>query len=333
MLSPLPAESLQIKFLADSHESYQADVSLEEDVIQGLTKTPKRLPPKYFYDDLGSQLFEQICELPEYYPTRTETSILRECAQEIAQITGACELVELGSGNSTKTRLLLDAYQAVRNRCKYVPIDVSGGILKASALQLQKEYPDLSIQGLVGTYEQALAQLEATSFPSRLIFFLGSSIGNFTPQECQVFLDNITAAIESGDYFLLGIDLQKSKNILEAAYNDSQGVTAAFNLNMLSHLNWRFQGNFKLDLFSHQAIYNEADSQIEMYLHCQKSHVVRLELLGLTVPFQAGESILTEISRKFNLEEMQSQLESVGLKTVKVWLDPKHWFALMLSQT
>jgi dimethylhistidine N-methyltransferase len=333
MLSPLPAESLQIKFLADSHESYQADVSLGEDAIQGLTKTPKRLPPKYFYDDLGSQLFEQICELPEYYPTRTETSILRECAQEIAQITGACELVELGSGNSTKTRLLLDAYQAVINRCKYVPIDVSGGILKASALQLQKEYPDLSIQGLVGTYEQALAQLEATSFPSRLIFFLGSSIGNFTSQECQVFLDNITAAIESGNYFLLGIDLQKPKDILEAAYNDSQGVTAAFNLNMLSHLNWRFQGNFKLDLFSHQAIYNEADSQIEMYLHCQKSHVVRLELLGLTVPFQARESILTEISRKFNLEEMQSQLESVGLKTVKVWLDPKHWFALMLSQT
>lgn len=333
MLSPLPAESLQIKFLADSHESYQASANLGEDAIQGLTKTPKRLPPKYFYDDLGSQLFEQICELPEYYPTRTETSILRECAQEIAQITGACELVELGSGNSTKTRLLLDAYQAVRNRCKYVPIDVSGGILKASALQLQKEYPDLSIQGLVGTYEQALAQLEATSFPSRLIFFLGSSIGNFTLQECQVFLNNITTALESADYFLLGIDLQKPKDILEAAYNDSQGVTAAFNLNMLSHLNWRFQGNFQLDLFSHQAIYNEADSQIEMYLHCQKSHVVRLELLELTVPFQAGESILTEISRKFNLEEMQSQLESVGLKTVKVWLDPKHWFALMLSQT
>lgn len=332
MLSTPQEKFLQIKFLANSHDSQQADIDLGEEVIQGLIKTPKQLPPKYFYDDRGSKLFEQICELPEYYPTRTETSILCECVQEIAQITGACELVELGSGNSTKTRLLLDAYQAVKNRCKYVPIDVSGGILKASVLQLQKEYPDLSIQGLIGTYEQALAQLEATFLLPRLIFFLGSSMGNFTPQECQIFLGNITDALEAGDYFLLGVDLQKPRNILEAAYNDSQGVTAAFNLNMLAHLNWRFQGNFQLELFSHQAIYNEADSQIEMYLHCQKSHVVRLELLDLTVSFDEGESILTEISRKFNLEGMQSQLESVGLETIKVWLDPKRWFALILSQ-
>jgi dimethylhistidine N-methyltransferase len=197
---------------------------------------------------------------------------------------------------------------------------------------LQKEYPELSIQALVGTYGQALAKLEATPLTSRLIFFLGSSIGNFTPQECQIFLGNITAALKSGDYFLLGIDLQKPRDILEAAYNDSQGVTAAFNLNILSHLNWRFQGNFQPNLFSHQAIYNEADSQIEMYLRCQQNHVVNLELLNLTVPFQSGESILTEVSRKFNLKEIQSQLDSVGLNPVKTWLDPKHWFALILSQ-
>lgn len=332
MLSLPQEQSLQINFLDDVHDSEPVDINADRELIQGLTESPKQLPPKYFYDDRGSKLFEKICELPEYYPTRIETSILCGCATEIARITGACELVELGSGSSTKTRLLLDAYQAIEGRCKYIPIDVSGGMLKASAIQLQKEYPNLSIQGLVGTYEQALASLGSASSASRLIFFLGSSIGNFPLHKCQSFLSNLTDALKPGDYFLLGIDLQKSKDILEAAYNDIEGVTAAFNLNLLYHLNWRFQGNFQVDLFSHQAIYNETDSQIEMYLRCHKNHVVRLELLDLTVAFQAGESILTEISRKFNLEKMQLQLESVGFKLVKVWLDSRHWFALILSQ-
>lgn len=303
-----------------------------EDVIEGLTRTSKTLPPKYFYDARGSQLFEQICQLPEYYPTRTEASILRQFATEIAQLVGPCELVELGSGSSSKTRLLLDAYQSLEYPCKYVPIDISETILNASAIQLQKEYPQLEIEALVGTYEQAIAQFKPTTLPRRMIFFLGSSIGNFTPAECDRFFHQVGAVLAPGDYFLLGIDLQKPREILEAAYNDSQGVTAAFNLNMLSHLNWRFQGNFNLSLFTHQAIYNQTENQIEMYLHCQESHVVYLKSLDLTVTWKKGESILTEISRKFDLEQVAKDLKSQGLPTLKVFTDSQNWFGLILCQ-
>jgi dimethylhistidine N-methyltransferase len=303
-----------------------------EEVIQGLTQTQKTLPAKYLYDARGSELFEQICDLPEYYPTRTEAAILRQYAPEIVQITGVCELVELGSGSSTKTRLLLDAYQNQGQSGKYVPIDVSESILQSSALELQKDYPRLQIEAFVGTYEQALAQFQPTSFPARMIFFLGSSIGNFTPQECDRFLQQVTTVLAPGDYFLIGIDLQKPQPILEAAYNDAQGVTAAFNLNILSHLNWRFQGNFDLNLFTHQAIYNQADAQIEMHLYSQASHSVSLNDLNLDIFFQAGESILTEISRKFDLETIQAQLAAKGLNTVRIWTDEQQWFGLILCQ-
>ncbi|MGM3307479.1 L-histidine N(alpha)-methyltransferase [Anabaena sp. WFMT] len=321
-----------IKPLTILDDHYQDLNNDGADVIQGLTQIPKSLPAKYFYDDYGSELFEKICDLPEYYPTRTEAWILNQYADEIAEITGCCELIELGSGSSTKTRLLLDAYQKIANSCRYLPIDVSGGILKNSVLQLQQKYPDFSIHGLLGTYEQALVHLESNYLQSRMLFFLGSSIGNFSSQESDDFLSQVAQTLNPGDYFLLGMDLQKPKEILEAAYNDSQGVTAAFNLNMLSHLNWRFQGNFDINLFTHQALYNQADTQIEMYLHCQESHSVSLDILNLTVSFQAGESILTEISRKFDLTNMQKQLERQGLKTVKIWTDEKQWFGLILCQ-
>jgi dimethylhistidine N-methyltransferase len=330
--NPSAQESLQIKYLTD----YDLDKNTAEDdgkdVIDGLTKTPKSLPAKYFYDQRGSELFEDICQLPEYYPTRTEASILQESTQEIVAYTGVCELIELGSGSSTKTRLLLDGYYQQKKSCKYVPIDVSETILTASAIQLQKEYPNLTIQGLIGTYEQALAYCQNSSYNTRMIFFLGSSIGNFSPLECDKFLTKISSVLQAGDYFLLGIDLQKPLSILEAAYNDSQGVTAAFNLNMLSHLNWRFQGNFDLDLFKHQAIYNQDKSQIEMYLICQKSHTVDLQSLALSIDFQAGEKLLTEISRKFALDTMQKDLASKGLKPVKVFSDAENLFALILCQ-
>jgi L-histidine N-alpha-methyltransferase len=323
---------MQIQHLKTLESTNKTDEKEGEDIKQGLTQNPKTLPPKYFYDDRGSKLFEQICELPEYYPFRTESWILHQYAELIAQITGACELVELGSGNSTKTRLLLNAYQTQGYSCKYVPIDVSKGILKDSALQLQNEYPTLQIQALIGTYEQALSQFKATSWPARMIFFLGSSIGNFTPKKQDIFLDKIARVLASGDYFLLGIDLQKPPEILEAAYNDRQGVTAAFNLNILSHLNWRFQGDFDPALFLHQAIYNPLENQIEMYLHCQKSHVVNLDKLNLEVFWKTGDRILTEISRKFYLEAMQQQLESKGLKTLEIFTDPEKWFGVILCQ-
>lgn len=323
---------LKIKRLVNLSTASDSEIQAGNDVIQGLTKTPKTLPPRYFYDDRGSELFEEICELPEYYPTRTEAAILQQYASKIAQLTGTCELVELGSGSSTKTRLLLDAYEGLGYPLRYLPIDVSAGILESSAEQLLFDYPSLQVQGLVSTYELALQQLTATQLPSRMIFFLGSTLGNLNPQECEIFFSQIKDALEVGEYFLLGIDLQKAKHLLEAAYNDSQGVTAEFNLNMLKHLNKRFQGNFDTNLFEHWAFYNEQLHQIEMHLRSLKAHSVRLESLDLTVNFEAGETIMTEISRKFNLELMKQELQSKNLKPIQSWTDPKQWFGLILCQ-
>lgn len=329
---PLQEERLKIKRLINLSRSSEVETNAGSDVIQGLTKTPKTLPPRYFYDDRGSELFEEICELPEYYPTRTEAAILQQYASEIAQLTGACELVELGSGSSTKTRLLLDAYESLGYPLRYLPIDVSAGILESSAEQLLFDYPSLHIQGLVSTYELALQQLTPTQLPTRMIFFLGSTLGNLNPQECDIFLSQITAALEVGEYFLLGIDRQKPKHLLEAAYNDSQGVTAEFNLNMLTHLNKRFQGNFDTELFEHWAFYNEQSHQIEMHLRSLKANSVRLGALDLTLDFEAGETIMTEISRKFNLELMKQELQAKNLKPIQSWTDSNQWFGLILCQ-
>ncbi len=306
--------------------------STGSDVVSGLTQFPKSLPPKYFYDDRGSELFEQICELPEYYLTRTETAILRRCAGEIARLTGACELVELGSGSSTKTRILLDAYSELGEPLRYLPIDVSGGILESSARALLADYPSLQVHGLVSTYELALERLAPSPLPARTICFLGSTLGNLHPQECDVFFSQVANALQPGEYFLLGIDLHKSKDILEPAYNDSQGVTAAFNLNMLNHLNWRFDGNFDTEQFEHWAFYNQERRQIEMHLRSLRSQTVSLRALDLTVEFNPGETIHTEISRKFDLDVVRGDLRSRGLAPLQVWSDPQQWFALLLCQ-
>ncbi|WP_026097322.1 L-histidine N(alpha)-methyltransferase [Baaleninema simplex] len=327
---------LQIDNLLDGKVASEADGEPGADVVCGLTQIPKTLPPKYFYDDRGSELFEQICELPEYYPTRTEAAILRRYADDIAHLTGPADLVELGSGSSTKTRRLLDAYSQLHNSSNghlaYLPIDVSGGILEQSAYALLDDYPTLSVRGLVGTYERALDRLPPTSFPTRVILFLGSTIGNLTPNECDEFLDRVSRALNPGEYFLLGVDLRKPKSILEAAYNDSQNITAQFNLNMLSHLNSRFDGNFNLNQFQHCAFFNEKESRIEMHLCSQKAQAAVLKNLDLTVEFAAEETILTEISRKFDLDGMQADLKNKGLSPVRSWTDENHWFGVVLSQ-
>lgn len=320
---------LQIECLLDNPKGV---VNEGTDVISGLSKPQKSLPPRYFYDSYGSKLFEQICQLPEYYPTRTEAEILQQCSPEIAKLTGACQLIELGSGSSTKTRLLLNAYQSFNYPLAYCPIDVSGSILKESADKLLAEYPRLQIHGLVGTYEQALNNIQASYLPQKMILFLGSTIGNFSPTECDRSISQIVTALSEGDYFLLGIDLQKPKHILEAAYNDNQGVTAAFNLNILQHLNWRFQGNFDPALFNHRAFYNATQTQIEMHLVCQKAHAVSLDALDFRVNFEQGETILTEISRKFNLQQMQDCLLAHQLKPLQMWTDSNKWFGVLLSQ-
>lgn len=325
-------QRLQIEHLLDATASSHQQSSDGSDIIKGLTQTPKSLPARYFYDDRGSELFEQICELPEYYLTRTETAILQSAAPEIARLTGACELVELGSGSSTKTRILLDAYNQSNHPLRYLPIDVSAGILADSARQLLTDYATLQVHAMVGTYELALEQLTPPQLPSRMIGFIGSTLGNLPPSECDLFFSQIISALNLGEYFLLGIDLQKPKQVLEAAYNDRQGVTAAFNLNMLQHLNQRFDGNFDLQQFEHQAVYNDQQQQIEMHLQSKRSQAVRLQALNLDVEFAAGETILTEISRKFDLNQIQQELLSRGLVPIQVWTDPKQWFGLLLCQ-
>ncbi len=321
---------LQVKRLVEA--THIVTSTAGTDVVKGLTQTRKSLPAHYLYDDHGSELFEQICELPEYYPTRTETAILQQCADEVVRLTSACELVELGSGSSTKTRILLDAYDRQGYPLRYLPIDVSAGILESSARQLLADYPSLQVNGLVSTYELALEQLAPTQLPSRMICFIGSTLGNLSPQECQRFLSQITTTLQMGEYFLLGVDLQKPKHLLVAAYNDSQGVTAAFNLNLLDHLNRRFEGNFDTTQFEHWAFYNESQHQIEMHLRSLRSQTVQLHALDLTVNFEPDETILTEISRKFDLKAIQQELSSRGLVPLQVWTDLNQWFGLLLCQ-
>ncbi len=323
---------LHLERLVSAKAPTATEIKAGCDVVSGLTQTPKSLPPKYFYDDRGSNLFELICQLPEYYVTRTEAAILEECAGAIANLTGPCEIVELGSGSSTKTRILLDAYSQREYPLHYLPIDISPTILESSAFQLLAEYPSLQIHGLVSTYELALAKIAPSPLPTRMICFLGSTLGNLSPEECDVFFTQIVGALQPGEYFLLGIDLDKSKEILEPAYDDSQGVTATFNLNMLRHLNRKYEGNFDLTQFEHWAFYNQAECQIEMHLKSKKAQTVNLRALNLTVEFAVGETIRSEISRKFKLPNMQEQLASRGLAPVQVWIDPNQWFGLILCQ-
>ena len=304
------------------------------DVVEGLTGRPKSLPPKYFYDDRGSVLFEQITDLPEYYPTRTEEAILAAAAAEIVERTGPCEVIELGSGSARKTRVLIEAYWTVGRgdapALRYLPVDVSGQILKDSSRELIDAYPGLQVWGLIGTYEQALANLPPRQLDSRMVLFLGSTVGNLTPEETVAFLGRTATALKSGEYFLIGFDLQKDVSVLEAAYNDSQGVTAAFNLNMLAHLNWRYDGDFDVDRFAHHAFYNQTANQIEMHLVSGEVQEATLGALDLTVPFTAEETIHTEISRKFTVNSMNAVFQGCGFAPVTHWTDPNTWFALAL---
>ena len=312
----------------------KVEAAVGSDVVDGLTGAPKSLPPRYFYDDTGSLLFEQITDLPEYYPTRTEESILAAAAAEIVERTGTCELIELGIGSARKTRVLIEAYWSVGRgdapALRYLPVDVSGQILKDSSRELIDSFPGLQVWGLIGTYEQALANLPPRELDTRMVLFLGSTVGNLTPRETVAFLRRTASALKSGEYFLIGFDLQKDIPVLEAAYNDAQGVTAAFNLNMLTHLNWRYEGDFDVDRFAHHAFYNQTENQIEMHLVSETEQRATLGALDLTVPFVAKETIHTEISRKFTVGDMHGVFQGCGFEPVSNWTDPNSWFALAL---
>ncbi len=303
------------------------------DVVHGLGARPKTLPPKYFYDAQGSRLFERITALPEYYLTRTEQLILSDCARDLARRMGPTDLVELGSGSSRKTRTIIDAVleaSPARSSLLYVPIDVSEAALEESASALVAAYPRLAVNGLVSTYEGGLAALPPRLAPRRLMLFLGSTIGNLDDAESTAFFAAVGAALAPGDALLLGFDLVKTPGIIEAAYNDAQGVTAAFNLNMLRHLNRRFDGDFDLARFRHHAFFNTEASRIEMHLASADAQTVRLRKLGLTARFEAGETIRTEISRKFRFAGMAETVGRHGFALEQRWSDSQEWFALAL---
>jgi L-histidine N-alpha-methyltransferase len=302
---------------------------LRTDVRAGLTAAPKSLPPKYFYDKRGSELFDQITRLPEYYPTRTERWILTTHAPEIAALSRAETLIELGSGTSEKTRLLLDALHSGGTLRRFVPFDVDATVLTEASEAVAADYPSLDVQAVVGDFEHHLGLLSGDG--RRLIAFLGSTIGNFEPADRADFLNSVRATLAPGDSFLLGIDLVKDRSRLVAAYNDPAGVTAAFNRNVLAVINRELGADFDLAAFDHVALWNTDQEWIEMRLRSNRSQTVHLRDLNLDVSIADGEEIRTEISAKFRREQVEDELARAGLRLVRWWTDPADDFALSLS--
>ena len=302
-------------------------LALREEALHGLTSTPKELPPKWFYDRRGSELFEAITRLPEYYLTRAERSILERRADEIAGLTEATTLIELGSGTSDKTRLLLDALSPRR----FVPFDVSEETLHSSAERLALRYPRLEVAALVGDFDLPLPPLPAGE--PRLLAFLGSTIGNLLPARRTVFLADVAASLDEDDWFLLGADLVKSPARLVAAYNDPTGVTRKFNLNVLRVLNRELDADFDVSAFEHVARWNAEAEWMEIYLRSNRRQTVGLAALELEVAFDAGELMRTEISAKFHLASLADELEEAGLATQRCWTDDAGDFAVLLATT
>jgi len=290
----------------------------------GLARTPRHISPKFFYDVAGSQLFDRICELPEYYPTRTELGILGACAGEIAaQIGPNAEIVEFGAGSLTKVRLLLDALDSPK---RYLPIDISGEHLEAAAARLKADYPALAVQPIAADYTMPLVLPAPMAGAGRRVgFFPGSTIGNFEPDEALAFLQ-LAARMLRGGGLLIGVDLVKDPDRLHAAYNDAQGVTAAFNLNLLRRANAELSADFDLDGFSHAAFYNAPMRRIEMHLVSRRAQSVQMR--GEQFSFEEGETIHTEYSHKFTVEGLQSLAVRAGFRVGAVWTDPERLFSV-----
>lgn len=306
-----------------------AATALRRDVRAGLTTQPKSLPPKWFYDDVGSELFDQITHLPEYYPTRAEARILRAHAGDIAAACAADTLVELGSGTSEKTRMLLDALRDRGALRRFIPFDVDAGILQSASEDIEREYPGIEIAAVCGDFEQHLGEIPAHG--RRLIAFLGSTIGNLTSGPRADFLAAVADLMVPGDAFLLGTDLVKDTERLVRAYDDSAGVTARFNRNVLAVINRRLGADFDLDAFEHVAKWNDAKERIEMWLRSVRAQRVRIADLDLDVEFTDGEEMLTEVSCKFRQSGVDAELAAAGLRRTHWWTDDAGDFALSLS--
>jgi L-histidine N-alpha-methyltransferase len=303
--------------------------TLADDARHGLTAQPKDIPPKWFYDERGSQLFDEITRLPEYYPTRAERAILVTHAGAIARATRATTLVELGSGTSEKTRLLIDALRAEGTLRRFVPFDVSKETVLEAAAALEAEYPGLHVEPIVGDFDIDLDRLP--SGDRTLVAFLGGTIGNFLPETRSRFLGEIGRGLEPDDHFLLGVDLVKDEARLVQAYDDARGVTADFNKNVLHVLNRELDADFDVDTFDHVAIYDADHERIEMRLRSRVEQVVHVAALELDVPFAAGEEMRTEVSAKFRRATVERELAAAGMRLERWWTDAAGDFALSLS--
>jgi L-histidine Nalpha-methyltransferase len=304
--------------------------ALRADVRAGLTAMPKTLPPKYFYDARGSELFDEITRLPEYYLTRAETSILRRYAADIAALSRCESLVELGSGTSAKTRLLLRALREGGTLREFVPFDVDPVVLTEASDALADEYPGLRIAPFVGDFEQDLGAIPAGA--RRMIAFIGSTIGNLEPAARTDFLAQVAAALRPGDTFLLGIDLVKDTGRLLRAYDDAAGVTAEFNRNVLLVVNRELDADFAVQEFQHVAVWDAEHEWIEMRLRPSSPQRVTIGDLDLVVTFRAGEDLRTEISAKFRREGIEAELAAAGMRTVRFWTDSDGDFGLLLAE-
>lgn len=301
------------------------------DVRAGLTATPKALPPKYFYDAAGSELFVRITQLEEYYQTRTETAILEQVADAIVADIAPVELVELGSGASRKTRVLLEAMHrsGAAERPRYVPFDVSEDAIVGAAEALTGDYPWLDVHGIVGDFDHHLTDVPRTG--RRLVAFLGSTIGNLDPDEQVALLTQVRAMLEDGDGFVLGVDLVKDATTLVRAYDDAEGVTAAFNRNVLHNVNATLGADFEPDDFDHVARWNAAESRIEMWLRARRDMQVRVKDLDLDVELVEGEEVHTEISSKFTGPTITDRLATAGLRVARFDTDPRGWFGVVTA--
>jgi dimethylhistidine N-methyltransferase len=294
-----------------------------KDVIDGLISNQKFLSSKYFYDERGSDLFEQICELDEYYPTDSEISIMKSDIDEIADVLGPhVQLIELGSGSSMKTRLLLEHCEDL---IMYVPVDISGTFLQLTAETLRTDYPDLDIRPVAADYTTAFEIPVSTRSAKRVIYFPGSTIGNFTRDKAAQFLKKLSTILGPGDGLLIGVDLKKEVGVLEAAYNDSKGVTAEFNKNILARINRELGANFDLGRFRHRAFYNANEGRIEMHLESQIDQVVQIN--GTQVEFEKGETIHTENSHKYSIEEFK-EIAGESFHRLKTWTDDRDYFSV-----
>ena len=307
-----------------------ARVEFIDDVRQGLTRTPKALPPRWFYDDRGCELFDEITLLPEYYQTRTEMAILEQHARDIMERIRPASIVELGAGSCTKSRVLIRAAKGMGSLWTFVPFDISEATLRRSATELSEEFDDLTVYCVTGEFDHHLSQIPR--FGRQLIVFLGSTIGNFEPAEADRFLTDVRRLMRPGDHFLIGVDLVKQPEQLIAAYDDSRGVTAEFNRNLLTRINSELEADFDLDAFSHAVRWNAPEHRIEMNLRSQTTQTVRVRGADLTVPFDRDELLRTEVCTKYTRESLEAMLHSVGIQAVAWYTDPADRFGLLLAR-